>query len=108
VAAEGPLDLGLPWREAARPLGLRPVDRLQAAGLAVGVRGFTFLSLRHSFITHGSGPWGLGSIQIQQIAGHSLEDTQRHYRGRDRANLTRAVSTISFPIPDPLPIARPR
>ena len=86
--------------------GFRPVDRLQDAGRAVGVRGFTFLSLRHSFITHGSGPWGLGSIQIQQIAGHSARETQRHYLGRDRVNLREAVATISFPIPDPPPLAR--
>jgi integrase len=95
-----------PW--SGGMCGSRPVDRLQAAGLAVGVRGFTFLSLRHSFITHGSGPWGLGSIQIQQIAGHSLEDTQRHYLGRDRTNLRDAVATISFPMPAPLPVSRAR
>jgi integrase len=88
-----------PW--VGGPSGSRPVDRLQAAGLAVGVRGFTFLSLRHSYITHGSGPWALGSIQIQQIAGHSLEDTQRHYLGSDRTNLREAVATISFPMPAP-------
>ena len=90
-----------PWTSGM--VGSRPVDRLQGAGLAVGVRGFTFLSLRHSYITHGSGPWGLGSIQIQQIAGHSIEDTQRHYLGRDRTNLRAAVAMVSFPIPDPLP-----
>lgn len=82
--------------------GSRPLDRLKSSGLAVGVRGFTFLSLRHSFITHGAGPWGLGSIQIQQIAGHSLADTQRHYLGRDRANLREAVATIAFPMPAPI------
>ena len=72
----------------------------------MGVRGFTFLSLRHSFITHGTGPWGLTSGSLRQIAGHSTEATQRHYLGRDRTNLREAVATIAFPIPDPLPLAR--
>lgn len=93
-----------PWVHGST--GYRPVDRLREAAVCVGVRGFTFLSLRHSFITHGSGPWGLGSTTIQQIAGHSLEDTQKHYLGRDRANLKEAASIIAFPMPMPLPIAR--
>jgi integrase len=80
--------------------GHRPVDRLGQAGRDVGVRGFTFLSLRHSYITHGAGPWGLGPILIQQIAGHSIQDTQKHYLGRDRSNLTAAVASIAFPMPD--------
>ena len=86
-----------PWVGGAG--GYRPVDRLQEAGRAVQVRGFTFLSLRHSYITHGSGPWRLGPREIQQIAGHGLLDTQEHYTGRDRANLRAAVATIAFPIP---------
>lgn len=86
-----------PWTGGLN--GYRPLDRLKQAGEAVGVEGFTFLSLRHSYITHGSGPWHLGAREIQQIAGHTLIDTQKHYLGRDRANLRSAVATIAFPCP---------
>lgn len=95
VRREGPWDGGAP--------GYRPVDRLREAAREVGVRGFTFLSLRHSFITHGTGPWGIASGSIRQIAGHSLEDTQRHYLGRDRDNLRAAVATVAYPMPTPRP-----
>jgi integrase len=87
-----------PW--TAGPNGYRPLDRLKQAGRAVGVEGFTFLSLRHSFMTHGRGPWGLGSKQIQQMAGHTLEETQDHYLGFDIANQRAAAAKISFPMPE--------
>lgn len=94
VRRQGPWDGGAP--------GYRPVDRLRQAGLDAGVRGFTFLSLRHSYVTHGSGAWGMGPGSIQQIAGHSLQDTQKHYLGRDRDNLRAAVASIKFPVPAPI------
>jgi integrase len=78
--------------------GYRPLCRLKQAGEAVGVKGFTFLSLRHSFITHGSGPWHLGDRVIQQIAGHTLVTTQDEYRGRDRDNLRSAVRDVRYPM----------
>jgi integrase len=93
-----------PWTQGLG--GTRPLDKLKEAGLAVQVRGFTFLSLRHSFVTHGSGPWSMGSLTIQAIAGHSIEETQKHYRGRDRDNLRAAATAIAFPIPVPVPIIR--
>lgn len=90
-----------PWQEGAT--GRKPLDRLKAAGMSCGVEGLTFLSLRHSFITHSAGPWRVPDLLTQKIAGHSKATTTAGYRGFDRANLLDAVSTISFGLTRPLP-----
>lgn len=76
--------------------GYRPLDELKAAGERSGVNGLTFLSLRHSFITHSAGPWQVPDLISQRIAGHTSRKTTDGYRGFDRENVLSAVASISF------------
>jgi integrase len=77
------------------PPGYKPLDVLVAAGSAVGVDGFTFQSLRHSWATHGE-YWGLGETMIQRQLRHTTRKTQQVYRHADLANLATSVRAISF------------
>jgi integrase len=88
-----------PW--GGGTFGKRPTDRLVAAGLAVGVAGFTPLSLRHSLATHYAGYWGLSDKQIQQILRHTTVMTQAHYVHADLANLAELVEGFRFDSPEP-------
>ena len=88
-----------PW--AGGSPGRKPLDRLKAAGLACGLPNLTFLSLRHSYLTHASGPWGIPDLISQKIAGHTQRKTTEGYRGFDRANALAAVESISFGITRP-------
>jgi integrase len=92
----GPWSGGIPGR--------KPLDRLKDRALEVGVPGFTFQSLRHSWATHAEGPWGLTDPQIQRNLRHTTMRTSKaHYRHPDLANLREIGSKVSFPIPAPLP-----
>jgi integrase len=82
-----------PW--TGGPPGYKPLDRLKAEGLAAGVPGFTFLSLRHSWATHAEW-WGLGDTMIQRQLRHTTRKTQDHYRHADVANIAASVRSISF------------
>lgn len=82
-----------PWTGGSP--GDKPLDRLKDAAEAVGVRGFTFLSLRHSWATHGEF-WGLGETMIQRQLRHTTTKTQQVYRHADVANLSNSVRSISF------------
>jgi integrase len=92
-----------PW--GAATYGKRPTDRLVGAGKAIGVEGFTPLSLRHSLATHYAGYWGLSDKQIQQILRHTSVMTQRHYVHADLVNLAELVEDFRF---DASPPAGPR
>ena len=74
----------------------RPVGRLKAAGKAVGVDGFTPLSLRHSLATHLAGWWGLSPRQVQLVLRHTTEATQGYYVHPDLANLRETVRAVDF------------
>lgn len=87
-----------PW--TGGPIGGRPLDRVKAAAREVGVRGFTFLSLRHSFATHAEA-WGLSELMLQRILRHTTPITQWHYRHADLVNLRMGVRSIDFTRPDP-------
>lgn len=82
-----------PW--TGGPPGRKPTHRLTAAGRAVGVEGFTPLSLRHSFATHAE-YWGLSELMVQRILRHSTTRTQRRYRHADLANMAEAATAIRF------------
>jgi integrase len=88
-----------PWRGGT--YGKRPTDRLVSAGKAIGVEGFTPLSLRHSLATHYAGYWGLSEKQIQQILRHTTVMTQRHYVHADLVNLAELVEGFRFDLPEP-------
>jgi integrase len=83
-----------PWTGGTN--GRRPTDRLVAAGAAVGVAGFTPLSLRHSLATHMASHWGLTAKQIQMILRHSIELTQDHYVHPDLVNLEELVRGFDY------------
>lgn len=88
------LDRSSPWRNGMP--GRKPLCRLKAAGARVGVEGFTFLSLRHSWATMAESRWGLTEGQIQRQLRHTRIATQRHYRHADVANLRAAIRGISY------------
>lgn len=79
------------------PPGQRPLDRLKAAGEAVGVKGFTFQSLRHSWATHAE-RWGFGETLIQRQLRHTTIRTQQTYRHSDLPNLVEATSRVRIGI----------
>jgi integrase len=90
------------WKDGCP--GTRPLDQLKAAGERVGVEGFTFLSLRHSFATHAEGAWGLSPAQIQRCLRHTSIRTQDHYRHFDLANMRASTCGIDFgPSSSPAP-----
>jgi integrase len=85
-----------PWTGGSP--GSKPLDRLKAAGLAVGVEGFTFQSLRHSWATHAEGPWDMTDPQIQRNLRHTTIRTSRHYRHADLPNLRVIGSKVAIPM----------
>lgn len=84
-----------PWTEG-RP-GQKPLDQVKLAGERAGVKGFTILSLRHSFATHGESLWGLSEGVIKRVLRHTDLRTQLHYRHPDLANLRESVRSVAFP-----------
>jgi integrase len=86
--------LRTPWTGGSP--GKKPLDRLRAAGQAVGVEGLTFASLRHSWATHAESLWGLPELLVQRVLRHTTTTTQRHYRHADLANLRDSVKTLRF------------
>jgi integrase len=77
--------------------GRRAADQLVAAGLAVGVKGFTPQSLRHSLATHLHGYWGLSRGQVKLVLRHTDEATTgAHYIHPDLANLRKLVHRFDF------------
>jgi integrase len=70
--------------------------KLRAAGLAVGVEGFTPQSLRRSCATHLRGKHGLSPAQVQLVLRHSSQETQRHYLEDDLVNLAELVADFRF------------
>ena len=79
--------------------GYKPLDKLKAAALEVGVRGFTFQSLRHSWATHAEGPWKLTDPEIQRNLRHTTIRTSKlHYRHADVANLKLIGEQVSIPL----------
>jgi integrase len=83
-----------PWKGGRD--GKRPTDRMVSAGEAVGVEGFTPLSLRHSLATHFASFWGLSDKQIQMILRHTTVLTQRIYIHPDLINLGELVRDFDF------------
>lgn len=82
-----------PWTGGSG--GQQPIERLKAAGRRAGVEGFTFQSLRHSFATHAE-HWGMSPLMLQRILRHTTQQTQKHYRHADSANMRAAVRGIDF------------
>jgi integrase len=83
-----------PWTGGA--VGSRATDCLRRAGEAVGVKGFTPLSLRHSLGTHLRGHYHLSGRQVQQILRHTTERTQDRYVHPELADLVAAVRDVRF------------
>lgn len=83
-----------PW--TGGPPGKRPVDRLKAEALKLGIAGVTFLALRHSWATHGETAWGLAEGEIQRVLRHTTPLTQRGYRHADLANLRRIGDRVGY------------
>lgn len=79
--------------------GRKPLDRLKAEALAVGVEGFTFQSLRHSWATHAEGPWGLSDPQIQRNLRHTtIRTSKQSYRHADLPNLRLIGAKVEIPM----------
>lgn len=74
----------------------RPLGRIAAAGLAIGIQGLTFQAFRHTWATQAEA-WGLGELMVQRVLRHTRATTQRLYRHADLENLRSAVATIHFP-----------
>jgi integrase len=77
------------------PIGHKPGDQVKAVGQRAGVKGFTLLSLRHSYATH-SESWGLSPMMVQRVLRHTSLQTQMHYRHADEANMKQATKGIGF------------
>ena len=87
----GPWTGGLPGR--------KPLDRLKARAKELGIEGFTFQSLRHSWATHAEGAWGLTDPQIQRALRHTtIRTSKAHYRHADLANLREIGGKVSIPV----------
>ena len=76
--------------------GYKPLDRLRAAGLAAGVDGLTFQSLRHSLATHLETAFGVSEGAIRRILRHTSDQTSLGYRHADAENLRRLAGSISY------------
>jgi len=85
-----------PWTSGGP--GRKPTERLRAAGAGVGVEGFTCQSLRHSFATWGRRRFGVGSVVMRDVLGHtSVETHQDHYlHSEELAELVAAVRCVSY------------
>ena len=90
-------DRSKPWTSGGK--GQKPTQRLVAAGMAIGVEGLTFLSLRHSFSTWGRRRWGIPGPVMRDILGHTLISTHEtnylHSPG-DVLELLAAVAKIRY------------
>lgn len=75
--------------------GYRPLDRMKIVGERAGVKGFTFLSLRHSWATHAEF-WGLSDAMIQRMLRHTSPATQWYYRHADPANMQAKIGGVRF------------
>jgi integrase len=82
-----------PWIGGAS--GYRPADRLAQLGERAGVKGLTFLALRHTFATLSEG-WGIGELALQRILRHTSVRTQQHYRHADLDVLREAAAKVHF------------
>lgn len=83
-----------PWTEGR--MGHKPLDQIKIAGERAGVKGFTILSLRHSWATHAESLWDLGEGVTKRVLRHTTTRTQLHYRHADLPNLRRRVEGLSF------------
>lgn len=83
-----------PWTGGT--MGRRATDRLVEAGRAVGVEGFTPLSLRHSLATHLATHVGLTDRQVQLVLRHTNTRTQRRYVHPDLVGLESLVRGFSY------------
>lgn len=83
-----------PWTGGSA--GQRAGDRLRLAAEAVGIRGFTPQSLRHSLATHLAGVGGLTGAQLRMVLRHTNEFTQAHYVHPDLANLRELVAGFRY------------
>jgi integrase len=88
------LDRQKPWRGGSK--ASRPTARLVAAGMAVGVPGFTFQSLRHTFATLGRRRWGISAAAMRDILRHvDIETHEANYLHRID-DLVDAVRHVSY------------
>lgn len=86
-----------PWRGGSK--ASRPTARLVAAGIAVGVAGCTFQSLRHTFTTLGRRIWMIPPAAMRDILRHTSIDThEEHYLHRLAGvqDLVDAVKNVSY------------
>ena len=83
-----------PWTGGSP--GKKPLDQIKIAGERAGVKGFTVLSLRHSWATHAESLWDLGEGVTKRVLRHTTTRTQLHYRHADLPNLRQRVDGISF------------
>jgi integrase len=76
----------------------RPLGRLTAAGIAVGVAEFTPHSLRHTFTTWGRRRWGIDRQTMADVLGHTDPEThERNYLHPEViAELVAAVKNVSY------------
>jgi len=85
-----------PWTGGSP--GGRALDHLQAMGRAVGVDGFGFLSLRHSWSTHAQTRWPVLGPARAAWMGHTTERTSlESYCHLDAANVRGLASLIVIP-----------
>ena len=84
-----------PWTGGSP--GYRPLDRLRQAGLAVGLPGLTFHSLRHTLAKLMVGDFGLSVDQARSVLRHTSERTTEGYLHRDDPEmLIRIGQRVSF------------
>ncbi len=89
------VDLTGPW-VGGRP-GHRAIDRLKAAGRAVGIEGLTWQSLRRTWGVHASTRWRLTDREIMRVLRHTEPETsRRHYDGTDLANLRLIAERVGY------------
>ena len=82
-----------PWTSGSP--GCKPRDRLAAAALAVGVAGFTPLSLRHSAATNLTA-LGAGPNLVRLLLRHTNNSTQQWYVHSSADVLREGVKGVSF------------
>lgn len=83
-----------PWESGSRRS--KAINQIRDAGLACGIEGVCFLSLRHSYATHAEASWGLSELQLQRLLRHSESKTQLAYRHSEIEGLRSAVSGVWY------------
>lgn len=83
-----------PWESGSRRS--KAINQIRDAGLACGIEGVCFLSLRHSYATHAEATWGLSELQLQRLLRHTNSKTQLAYRHAEIEGLRAAVSGVSY------------